>query len=204
MRKLITLFLLFFQLHGLLAQRYEIIIKGGHVVDPKNNIDEILDVAISHGRILKIAKNIDTINAHQVVHARGMYVVPGLIDMHTHDFYGSDPERHFCNGSESALPDSFAFRSGVTTVVDAGSSGWKDFPVFKKKIIDSSKTRVLAFLNIVGAGMRGAVFEQDTSDMDAGKTALMAKEYHNYIVGIKLAHFRGTGMETGGRSHKSR
>ncbi len=112
MRKLITLFLLFFQLHGLLAQRYEIIIKGGHVVDPKNNIDEILDVAISHGRILKIAKNIDTINAHQVVNARGMYVVPGLIDMHTHDFYGPDPERHFCNGSESALARFICFSFG--------------------------------------------------------------------------------------------
>jgi dihydroorotase len=191
MLKTIILLLLFFGLQYSFAQQYQIIIKGGHVIDPKNKIDEILDVAISHGRILKIAKKIDTINAQQVINARGMYVVPGLIDMHTHDFYGPDPERHFCDGSESALPDSFAFRSGVTTVVDAGSSGWKDFPVFKKKIIDNSKTRVLAFLNIVGAGMRGAVFEQDTSDMDANKTAITAQEYHNYIVGIKLAHFKG-------------
>ncbi|HWY35986.1 MAG TPA: amidohydrolase/deacetylase family metallohydrolase, partial [Nitrosopumilaceae archaeon] len=110
---------------------------------------------------------------------------------HTHDFYGPDPERHFCNGSESLLPDSFAFRSGVTTVVDAGSSGWKDFPDFKKKIIDSSKTRVLAFLNIVGAGMRGRSYEQDTNDMDAKKTAMVAQQYRDYIVGIKLAHYKG-------------
>jgi dihydroorotase len=191
MLKSIVLPLLFFGMQCSFAQQYQIVIKGGHVIDPKNNIDEILDVAISHGRILKTAKNIDTINAHQVINARGMYVVPGLIDMHTHDFYGVDPDRHFCNGSESVLPDSFAFRSGVTTVVDAGSSGWKDFPDFRKKIIDSSKTRVLAFLNIVGAGMRGRAFEQDTIDMDANKTAFIAQQYHNYIVGIKLAHFKG-------------
>jgi dihydroorotase len=191
MLKTIVLLLLFFGLQCSFAQQYQIIIKGGHVIDPKNNIDEILDVAIGHGKILKVSKNIDTINARQVINARAMYVVPGLIDMHTHDFYGADPERHFCNGTESLPPDSFAFRSGVTTVVDAGSSGWKDFPVFKKKIIDSSKTRVLAFLNIVGSGMRGRAFEQDTSDMDANKTAMTAKQNHQYIVGIKLAHFRG-------------
>jgi dihydroorotase len=191
MKKSVILLLLFFQLQVVFAQKIEMLIKGGHVIDPKNNIDGIFDVAISNGRILKIAKGIDTHNALHVVDARGMFVVPGLIDIHTHDFYGPDPERHYCNGSESLLPDSFAFRAGITTVVDAGSSGWKDFPDFKKKIIDSSKTRVLAFLNIVGAGMRGSAFEQDTNDMDGKKTALIAEQYHDYIVGIKLAHYKG-------------
>ncbi len=191
MKKEIILLLLLFQLQLVFAQKIEMLIKGGHVIDPKNNIDGILDVAVSKGRILKIAKWIDAHNALQVIDARGMFVVPGLIDIHTHDFYGPDPERHFCNGSESLLPDSFAFRSGITTVVDAGSSGWKDFPEFKRKIIDSSKTRVLAFLNIVGAGMRGRKFEQDTDDMDGKRTAMMAQQYHEYIVGIKLAHYKG-------------
>ncbi len=191
MKKSVVLLLLFFQLQLVFAQNIEILIKGGHVIDPKNNIDGILDVAISNGRILNIGKDIETHNALRVVDARGMYVVPGFIDIHTHDFYGPDPKRHFCNGSESLLPDSFAFRSGITTVVDAGSSGWKDFPDFKKKIIDSSKTRVLAFLNIVGAGMRGNKFEQDTDDMDGKKTAMMAQQYHDYIVGVKLAHYKG-------------
>lgn len=191
MKKTVILLLLFFQLQWVFAQKIEMLIKGGHVIDPKNNIDGVLDVAISNGRILKIAKGIDSNNALHVVNARGMFVVPGLIDIHTHDFYGPDPERHFCNGSESMLPDSFAFRNGITTVVDAGSSGWKDFPDFKKKIIDNSKTRVLAFLNIVGAGMRGRKFEQDTNDMDGKRTAMMAHQYHDYIVGIKLAHYKG-------------
>lgn len=186
-----VLLMFFFLMQCTSAQQYQIIIKGGHLIDPKNKIDEISDVAISDGKILRIAKDMDTIYAQQVVDARGMYVVPGLIDLHTHDFYGDDSERHFCNGTESMLPDSFAFRSGITTVIDAGSSGWKDFPVFKKKIIDNSKTRVFAFLNIVGAGMRGNPFEQDTTDMDGNKTAEIAQQYHDNIVGIKLAHYRG-------------
>jgi dihydroorotase len=191
MQKSIILLSLFFYQQFIFAQQIEILIKGGHVIDLKNNIDGILDVAISHGKIAGIAKGIDAKNARDVIDARGKYVVPGLIDIHEHVFYGPDPERHFCYGTESLLPDAFSFCTGVTTVVDAGSSGWKDFPDFKRKIIDSSKTRVLAFLNIVGAGMRGARYERDTNDMDANKTAMIAQQYRQYIVGIKLAHYKG-------------
>ena len=192
MQKTFTLFILLFLLQSVYAQHVGIVIKGGRVVDPKNNINEIMDVAISNGKIMRIAKSIDTQNATQVIDAGGMYVVPGLIDIHTHDFYGPDPERYFCNGTASVLPDTVLFCSGVTTIVDAGSSGWKDFPDFKKNIIDHSRTRILAFLNIVGAGMRGGAYEQDTNDMDWEKTSAVAQKYHEYIVGIKLAHFKGT------------
>jgi dihydroorotase len=191
MRKSVILVLLLFQLQFSFAQQFETLIRGGHVIDPRNHIDGVLDVAISNGKIAKIGKDIDAHTAHQVIDARGMYVVPGLIDIHTHVFYGPDSARNFCNGTKSVLPDSFTFCTGVTTVVDAGSSGWEDFPLFKKKIIDSSKTRVLAFLNIVGAGMRGSLYEQNTNDMDGEKAAMIAKQYHDYIVGIKLAHFKG-------------
>jgi dihydroorotase len=191
MKNTTILFSFFFQMTFAFAQHFGMVIKGGQVIDPKNHINEILDIAISDGKIVKIASDIDTKNASQVIDAGGMYVVPGLIDIHTHDFYGTDSERYFCNGTSSLMPDGFSFSTGVTTVVDAGSSGWKDFPVFKKKIIDGSKTRVLAFLNIVGAGMRGGAYEQDTRDMDWEKTARVAQEYRNYIVGIKLAHYKG-------------
>ncbi len=184
--------MLLFLLQSVYAQHVGIVIKGGRVIDPKNNINEIMDVAISNGKIIRIAKNIDTQNAIQVIDAGGMYVVPGLIDIHTHDFYGPDPERYFCNGTASVLPDTVSFCTGVTTIVDAGSSGWKDFPDFKKNIIDHSRTRILAFLNIVGAGMRGGAYEQDTNDMDWEKTSVVAQKYHEYIVGIKLAHFNGS------------
>jgi len=192
MQKTTILLLLFFQLQFAFAQHFEMVIKGGRVIDPKSNINDILDVAISNGKIVRIAKDIDSGNAILVIDAHGMYVVPGLIDIHTHDFYGSDPERVFCNGTESIRPDDFTFCTGVTTAVDAGSSGWRDFSVFKKQVIDNSRTRVLAFLNIVGAGMRGGVYEQNTNDMDGKKTALVARQYPEYIVGIKLAHYKGT------------
>ncbi len=190
-RKTRILFLLFFLVQSLCAQQYTIVIKGGHVIDPKNNIDDVLDIAISNGKITGIAKSIDTRSAFQVIDAAGMYVVPGLIDIHTHDFYGPDSERAFCNGTMSIAPDAFTFRSGVTTVVDAGSTGWRDFPAFKKQVIDISQTRVLAFLNIVGDGMRGGAYEQDIKDMDGKSAAMTAQKYRDYIVGIKLAHYKG-------------
>ena len=168
-----------------------IIIKGGHVIDAKNNIDEVMDIAVSDGKILQVAKNIDDSKGAQVINAKGLYVTPGLIDAHVHVFYGTDPDRAYSNGPLAVVPDGFTFRTGVTTVVDAGSSGWRNFAIFKKQVIDVSQTRVLAFLNIVGEGMRGWVYEQDTKDMDGKLAGITAKRYHDQIVGIKVAHFVG-------------
>ena len=88
-------------------------------------------------------------------------------------------------------PDAHAIRSGVTTVVDAGGSGWRNFRQFKEQVIDRSKTRVLALLNIVGSGMKGGPVEQDLSDMDPRLTAMRVNEHPGLIVGIKTAHYRG-------------
>ncbi|QDK83705.1 amidohydrolase/deacetylase family metallohydrolase [Spirosoma sp. KCTC 42546] len=173
------------------AQTYSILIKGGHVIDPKNRLDGILDVAISEGKIVQIGRNLDPKEAIQVVDARGLYVTPGLIDMHTHVFFGTNLDQTYSNGPNALPPDGFTFRNGVTTIVDAGCSGWRDFETFKKQTIDRSQTRVLALLNIVGSGMRGSKFEQNVDDMDASQTAAMAKQYPDYIVGFKLAHFSG-------------
>jgi dihydroorotase len=171
------------------AQKYDILIKGGHVIDAKNNINAAMDVAIKDGKIALIAKNIDAADASQMVDAKGLYVTPGIIDIHTHDFYGNHPDQYLMDGDVAIVPDGFTFRSGVTTVVDAGSSGWRTFPLFKEQTIDRSKTRVLAFLNIVGAGMRGGAYEQDVHDMDPTMAAYVANEYKDYIVGFKVAHF---------------
>jgi dihydroorotase len=173
-----------------MAQSYDIVIKGGHVIDPKNDIDAVTDIAIENGKIALVSKDIDTKQGIQVVDAKGMYVVPGLIDIHTHDFYGTEPDHQYENGNLGIAPDGFTFRNGVTTVVDAGSSGWRTFPTFKSQTIDVSKTRVLALLNIVGEGMRGG-YEQNLSDMDPKMTALVAKKYKDIVVGIKLAHYEG-------------
>lgn len=174
------------------CQPYSIVIKGGYVIDPKNNIHDIMDIGIADGRISSIAKKIDTSGALQVVDAKGLYVTPGLIDIHAHVFVGNEPDHTYSNGPLSLPPDGFTFRNGVTTVVDAGCAGWKNFATFKRQVIDISQTRVLAFLNIVGEGMRGGPYEQDTRDMDGKMTSLVARQFRNYIVGVKVAHYNGS------------
>lgn len=174
-----------------ISQSYSIVIKGGHIIDPKNNVDGIMDLAISDGKIALISKNIDEKQGKRVIKATGMYVTPGIIDMHVHVYYGTKMDQYLMNGPSSVQADAFSFRAGVTTMVDVGSSGWRSFPDFKSQTIDNSQTRVLAFLNIVGEGMRGGPFEQTTKDMDARKAAECAKKYPSLIVGIKLAHYSG-------------
>lgn len=184
------LFSFLFLLAGTMqAQTYDILIKGGHLIDPKNNLDEVMDVAIQEGKVAAVEKNIDPDMAAQVVNAAGMYVTPGLIDIHGHNFFGTEPDHYLSNGLVALPPDGFTFRVGVTTIVDCGGAGWRNFDVFKKNIIDHSQTRVLSFLNIVGEGMRGGAYEQDTNDMDAKLSAMVARRYRDYIVGFKVAHF---------------
>lgn len=171
------------------AQNYNIVIKGGHVIDAKNNIDGIMDIAVNDGKIALVAQNIDGSHARQVVDAKGLYVTPGLIDLHGHVFFGTEPDHYLSNGMAAVVPDGFTFRVGVTTIVDAGGAGWKSFATFKKNIIDNSQTRVLSFLNIVGEGMRGGAYEQNTNDMDPKMAALVARQNKNDIVGFKVAHY---------------
>lgn len=173
------------------AQEFDIVIKGGHVIDPKTHIDELMDVAIRDGKIVRIEKNINAKNASQQVNAKGFYITPGLIDIHAHVYFGTEPDHYLSNGLSAIVPDGFTFRVGVTTVVDAGGAGWKSFPEFKNNIIDNSETRVLALLNIVGEGMRGGAWEQNINDMEPRMAALVAKQYKDDIVGFKVAHFDG-------------
>ena len=87
---------------------------------------------------------------------------------------------------------------GVTTVVDAGGAGWRNFEDFKERVIDRARTRVLAFLNIVGHGMRGGSYEQELADMEAAPTAEMARRHPGLVVGIKTAHYARPGVDAGG------
>jgi dihydroorotase len=173
-----------------LAQEYDLLLKGGHVVDGKNKINAVRDVAIRDGKIAAVEAKIDPAKAHKVVNVAGLYVAPGLVDIHVHVYAGTGMRGAY-SGDLSVYPDGFTFRSGVTTVVDAGSSGWRNFPDFKERVIDRAKTRVLALLNIVGKGMGGGPIEQDMTDMDASATADQAKKYTGTVVGVKTAHFGG-------------
>jgi dihydroorotase len=170
--------------------KYDLLLKGGHVIDGKNKISALRDVAISDGKIAAVAANLPSSQALKTVDVSGLYVVPGIIDIHTHVYAGTG-ERNSYAGDNSVYPDGFTFRVGVTTVADAGCAGWRNFEDFRDRIISRSQTRVLAFLNIVGSGMRGGKYEQDLNDMQVKPTADMALKYKGLIVGIKSAHYAG-------------
>jgi dihydroorotase len=114
---------------------YDLLLKNGHVIDPKNKRNERLDIAISKGKVLKVARGIPASHSRRVVDVSEYYITPGLIDIHGHF------------GADGVNPEHNSLRSGVTTVVDAGSASASTFEAFKKTVIDQSKTRVLAFVN---------------------------------------------------------
>jgi dihydroorotase len=170
--------------------RYDVLLRGGHLIDPKNGIDAVRDVAIAGGKVAAVAARIDPAEAFKVIDVSGLYVTPGLIDIHAHVYTGTGEKSSYA-GDSSVYPDGFTFRVGVTTVADAGGAGWRNFPDFKDRVIDRSKTRVLAFLNIVGNGMRGGKYENDLADMAPEPAAEMARKHPGLIIGIKTAHYAG-------------
>jgi len=167
------------------GQPYDVLLKGGHVLDVANNVDGVRDVAVQGTKIARVAAEIPAAQAKKILDVRGQYVVPGLIDLHFHAY-----------GYSGALfPDDTALLTGTTTVADAGGAGYRTFEDFKKKIIDVSSTRVLALLNIAGNGMTGAASEDNVADMLPDKTAETIRQYRDVIVGIKVAHFSKPGWD---------
>jgi dihydroorotase len=161
---------------------YDLLLKGGRVIDPANHRDGPADVALRGGKIALVAADIDPGAAATVADVTGLYVVPGLIDIHLHAYHTREPE------GLGLMPDAHCLRSGVTTAVDTGTAGSKHFLHFKRTVIDLSKTRVLAFINIVKSGMVGP-FEQDLSEMDPELAASIVLAYPEICVGIKTAHY---------------
>jgi dihydroorotase len=127
--------------------QYDLLLQGGRVIDPKNNVDELRDVAIRNGRIAAVAPNMPTSSARKTIDLTGLYVTPGLVDIRVHVYVQSAPGTVF-DGSSSVIPDHATFRTAVTAVVDAGTTGWRSFPDLKRRVIEPSRTRVLAMLNI--------------------------------------------------------
>lgn len=177
-----------FTLSDVCSQQFDVLIRNGHVIDPKSGIDGIRDVAVVNGSIALVEPNISPAKAKKVIDATGLFVCPGFIDIHTHVFVGSKPGV-FADGVYSLSPDDFTFRSGITTVVDAGTSGAQSFPTFREQVIDQSRTRILAWLNIAGAGMVGNPAQEDTTRMDVAAAVSMIKKYPDQIVGIKVGHY---------------
>jgi dihydroorotase len=173
--------------------RYDLLLKGGHVIDPANHVDAVTDVAVSKDKIAAVEKEIPASQAEKVVDASGLYVTPGLIDIHVHIGHGGAPLDWFtpegrAHTAPYGIPADLALQAGVTTIVDAGSSGAETFLLEKQEVIDRAKVRVLAFLNIVANGMQGGL-EQTVDQMDAKRCAETIKKYPDIIVGVKTAHY---------------
>jgi dihydroorotase len=167
-----------------MASTYDLVLRNGHVIDPANHRDGIMDLAITAGKIVRVGPNIGD-PAAQSVDLGGLYVTPGLIDIHVHVY----PIRGEGGPTwqQSVIPDAHSFRSGVTTFVDAGTSGAANFEDFKRTWIERSTTRVLAWLNIAAGGMGDA--EQDPSEFDSARAADTLAANADVIVGIKTAHY---------------
>src|SRR5260370_15205050 len=175
------------------APRYDLLLKGGHVIDPANHIDEVRDVAVFQGKIAAVEKNIPADQAGKVVDVSKLYVTPGLIDIHYHVGHGGAPPNWFSPDARAhvlplGVPADMALQSGVTTIVDAGTSGAETFLQEKEEVIERVKVRVLAFLNIVANGMSGGL-EQSLDEMDSKLCAATIKKYPDLIVGVKTAHY---------------
>jgi dihydroorotase len=164
---------------------YDLLIKNGHVIDTVNNIDGLMDVGVAGRSVAAVEANIPESSGRRVIDAAGMYVTPGLVDMHA----------HATGFSGSMFPEEMCFPYGVTTMVDCGGSGWRTFDDFNANVIKKSAVRVFALLNIVGQGMEGDV-EQNVEDMDTELTAAKIRQRSDIIVGVKVAHFQGRGWES--------
>jgi dihydroorotase len=191
------------------AQQYDLVLRNGQVLDPKNNLSAKRDVAVLDGKIAAVEPEIPAGAAKKSVDISGLYLTPGLVDIHVHVFTGL---RHnaWGNGDLSVPADVMAIPNGVTTVADTGSSGWRDFAEFRRRIIDVSSTRIFAFLNIVGSGMVNVdnVAEQNEHDMDLDALSKTIDENRDIVVGIKTAHWQQPNfisvekaVEAGNRNH---
>ena len=169
---------------------YDLLISGGRVIDPAQGLDGRYDVAFRDGKVAEVAPSIESAQAAETIAADGALVVPGLIDLHTHVYWGAT--------SLSVRPEPVARRSGATTLVDAGSAGAGNFHGFREFVIERSPVRILPYLNISFAGIFAfskSVMVGETSDvrlLDARECLEVAQQHRDLIVGIKVRVGRNT------------
>ena len=164
---------------------FDTVITGGRVIDPANGIDGIRDVAITAGRIALVARDLPPHTASRVIDASGLVLTPGLVDLHAHLFWGRD---YF--GIDA---DSIAWRSGVTTWVDSGSTGAFSFPAFRRFIVDQAEVSIFAFINISYLGIPGLNYDEycNPAACDVPLLARVVEENRDLIVGIKVRMGKG-------------
>jgi dihydroorotase len=167
---------------------WDLLLKGGRVIDPKNGIDRVADVAVKDGLVAAVAPGLEASRAAKVLDVTGLVVTPGLVDIHVHLFHTTGVKDVWA-GDNSIRPDDFSFRTGVTTMADAGSAGWRNFETFRHTVLDRARTRVFAFINIAGFGMLSNMVEQHAEDMNPAEIARLAKKHADIVVGVKTAHW---------------
>lgn len=163
------------------APMFDLLLRGGRVLDPASGVDGVRDVAIAGARIARVHADIPPRLARRVVDVRGLVVAPGLIDLHAHVGRGGD-------GRPWHPPDLY-LSSGATTVVDAGSFGARHFDFFREQIAARARVRVLAFLNVVSTGMADEALEQEVDLMDVPLALATIARHRDLIVGVKSAHY---------------
>lgn len=159
---------------------YDLLLKGGRVIDPASRINRVCDVAVAKGQISAVADDLRPDQAKQVLDVRGRVVAPGLIDIHTHVYAGVT--------TWGIKADPVCLRTGVTTVVDAGSPSWATLPGFRDYIAEPAKTRILTYVHISGIGLvYGPVGEMtDLSYADPERTAKAILSNPALTVGVKV------------------
>ncbi len=169
---------------------YDLLIRGGRVIDPARDFDQVTDVAVASRRIAAVGSELGT-RARQVLDADGLVVTPGLVDLHCHVFWGVAPL--------AIEPDPHCLERGVTTAVDAGSAGCSTFPAFRRFFIEVAATRILAFVNLASIGMaqdsdRGAEAVGELQYLpwaDVNGTIEIARANPDLVVGVKIRLSRG-------------
>jgi dihydroorotase len=168
-----------------LSEPYDVIVRGGRVIDPHNNVDARLDVGLRAGKVAAVS-DLSGQSAREEIDASGKLVTPGLIDLHTHLFkdfsiFGIDV-------------DELSPRTGVTTSVDTGTAGWINYAGFRKVIMEPAETRVLAYVNLSGVGLpyrRGEMVYEGY--VQAGECANAIQQFPENTVGVKVRLYRGVG-----------
>lgn len=166
------------------AERYDLLLKGGTVVDPANGRRGLLDVAVKGGRVAAVGRDLPVEGSAQVLDASGRFVVPGLIDLHAHVYIGVS-----FFGIEA---DDLGPRTGVTTMVDTGSAGWTNYEGLERFVIGPSETRIFGYVNLSGVGLptrRGELVHHDY--LDARECAECVLRHPETTLGVKVRLYEG-------------
>ncbi len=171
--------------------KLDLVLRGGRLIDPANQLDGVQDVGIRDGKIARVEAQIPARDAARSVDVSGLLVVPGLLDIHIHAYYTrqteGSPDLYQGKWAGSLHPDAHFLKEGVTTCVDTGTAGWQELAHFRETVMEKTLTRVLAYVNISGPGMGEP--EQVVKTLDPKKAAEAALEHREVVVGIKTAHY---------------